>query len=116
MVSMFFQKVEMKKILTILIFCLPIFSFGQDKVKFLAAGVTCSLCSNAIHKNLTQDKKIEKLDVNLQTQEWNLTYEKGKFNLDSLKQRVENAGFSLAKVWINDQVIFDKTKKRKNGN
>lgn len=102
----------MKKLLLILLF-VPLFTIGQDKVKFIAAGVTCSMCSNAIFKSITTDKSVQKVDPNLQTQEWNLEYPKGEFKLEVLKKKVEEAGFSLAKVWLNNELIFD-SKKRKN--
>ena len=105
----------MKKILFILFF-LPIICFSQDRVKFTAAGVTCSMCSNAIHKSLTTDKNIKKVDPNLQTQEWTIEYNKGEFKIENLKKRVEDAGFSLAKVWLNGDLILDNTKKKKNKN
>lgn len=102
----------MKKLLVILLF-LPIFTIAQDKVKFIAAGITCSMCSNAIMKSISTDKSIKKIDPNLNTQEWNLEYPKGEFKIDVLKKNVEEAGFSLSKVWLNDELIFD-NKKRKN--
>jgi len=105
----------MKKILFILFF-LPIICFSQDRVKFTAAGVTCSMCSNAIHKSLTTDKNIKKVYPNLQTQEWTIEYNKGEFKIENLKKRVEDAGFSLAKVWLNGDLILDNTKKKKNKN
>lgn len=88
---------------------------GQDKVRFVAAGVTCSMCSNAIHKSLSQDTTIKEVNPNLQTQVWNLDYKVGEFNLESLKKRVESAGFSLQKVWLNEQLIYEK-KRNRNGN
>lgn len=87
---------------------------GQDKVRFVAAGVTCSMCSNAIHKSLSQDTTIKEINPNLQTQVWNLDYKVGEFNLESLKKRVESAGFSLQKVWFNEQIIYEK-KRNRNG-
>lgn len=92
--------------------------FGQDKVRFYAAGVTCSMCSSAIHKSLSSDRSILKVDPNLDTQEWTLEYKTGSFQLESLKKRVEDAGFSVSKVWFNNELILDNTKKKKtkNGN
>lgn len=102
----------MKKIILILLL-LPLFTLGQDKVKFIASGLTCSLCSKAVYGSLSTDKSILKIDPNLQTQEWNLEYPKGEFKLESLNKRVEDAGFSLAKVWLNNELIFDSKKKKK---
>jgi len=102
----------MKKLL-FLFFFFPLILFGQDKVKFTAAGVTCSLCSNAIHNSLKGDKSILKIDPDLQTQEWNLEYKEGEFKTENLIKRVEEAGFSVAKLYLNGQLIFDNTKKKK---
>ena len=103
----------MKKFILALLF-LPLFTLSQDKVKFLAAGVTCSMCSSAIHRSLQSDKAITFIAPNLETQEWYLEYEpKGSFKLESLKKRVEDAGFSLAKVWLNNELILENKKRKK---
>lgn len=46
----------MKRFLLILLTLIPIFAKSQDKVKFIANGVTCSMCSNAIHKSLKSNE------------------------------------------------------------
>lgn len=102
----------MRKFL-ILLLLLPFMTIAQDKVKFVAAGVTCSMCSNAIHKSLKLDTSLKQVNPNLQTQEWNLVYPPGEFKLENLKKRVEDAGFSISKVWLNGQLIYEHKKKRK---
>ena len=57
---------KMKKLLLILLF-IPLFSFSQDKVKFVASGLTCSMCSRAVYKSLQSDKDIIKIESNLET-------------------------------------------------
>jgi Cu+-exporting ATPase len=106
----------MKKILFLLLLVIPSVIFCQDKVKFTAAGVTCSLCSNAIHNNLSKDKTLKKIEPNLETQDWFLTYEKNTFDLEKLKKQIEDAGFSLSEVWLNDKIVYERNKKKKNGN
>jgi len=91
---------------------MSIFSFSQDKVKFTAAGVTCSLCSSAIHSSLKNDKSILNVDPNLETQEWNVEYKKGEFKLENLQKRVEDAGFSVSKLWFNGELIYEKKRKK----
>lgn len=103
---------NMKKLLLILLF-VPVFILGQDKVKFIASGLTCSMCSKAVHGSLSTDKSILKIDPNLQTQEWNLEYPKGQFKLEALKKKVQDAGFDITKVWLNGELIFDSKKKKK---
>ena len=102
----------MKKLLFTLLL-LPLFILGQDKVKFVASGLTCSMCSKAVHSSLSNDKSILKIDPNLQTQEWNLEYPKGEFKIETLKKKVQDAGFDITKVWLNGELIFDSRKKNK---
>jgi copper chaperone CopZ len=102
----------MRYILFILFF-LPILTIGQDNVKFIAGGVTCSSCSNAIYKSLQSDKKILKIESNLETQEWDLKYKTGDFKIEDLKKLVEDAGFSIYKLWVNNELILNKKTKIK---
>lgn len=104
----------MKKLILILLF-FPLFSLSQDRVKFIAAGVTCSMCSSAIHKSLHSDKDVLKIDPNLETQEWNIEYKQGTYTLDKLKKSVEGAGFSVDRVWLNGELVFSNKKNKKNG-
>jgi copper chaperone CopZ len=103
----------MKHLLYLLLLLLPLFTLSQDRVKFIASGLTCSMCSKAVHGSLSSDKSILKIDTDLQTQEWILEYPKGGFKIETLKKKVEDAGFSLAKVWLNGELIFDSKKKKK---
>jgi len=102
----------MKKLLLILLF-IPLFSFSQDKVKFVASGLTCSMCSRAVHKSLESDKDIIKIETNLETQEWNLEYKQGTYTFDKLKSKVEGAGFGVEMVWLNGELIVNNKKKKK---
>ena len=90
-------------------------AIGQDKVRFVAGGVTCSMCSNAIHSSLKLDTSISKIHPNLQTQVWSIEYKKNTFKLEELRKKVENSGFSIQKVWLNGEVIYEK-KRNRNGN
>lgn len=99
----------------------PVFCLSQskvdtlkfDKVKFVAAGVTCSMCSKAIHENLSSDKSITQIYPNLQTQEWFVDYPKGKYDQEKLKQQVANAGFSVSKIWLNGRLVYEQKKSKK---
>ncbi len=102
----------MKKLLLILLF-IPLFSFSQDKVKFVASGLTCSMCSRAVYKSLQSDKDILKIETNLETQEWNIEYKQGTYTYDKLKKSVEGAGFGVEMVWLNGELIVDNKKKKK---
>jgi len=102
----------MKKILMILLL-IPLFGVAQDKVKFVASGLTCSMCSRAVHKSLESDKDIIKIESNLETQEWNIEYKKGTYTFDKLKSKVEGAGFGVEMVWLNGELIVNNKKKKK---
>jgi len=102
----------MKKILMILLL-IPLFGVAQDKVKFVASGLTCSMCSRAVHKSLESDKDIIKIESNLETQEWNIEYKKGTYTFDKLKSKVEGAGFGVEIVWLNGELIIDNRKNKK---
>ncbi len=103
---------KMKKLLLTLLF-IPLFSFSQDKVKFVASGLTCSMCSRAVYKSLQSDKDIIKIETNLETQEWNIEYKQGTYTYDKLKKSVEGAGFGVEMVWLNGELIVDNKKKKK---
>ena len=92
---------------------IPLFGVAQDKVKFVASGLTCSMCSRAVHKSLESDKDIIKIETNLETQEWNIEYKKGTYTFDKLKSKVEGAGFGVEMVWLNGELIIDNKKKKK---
>ena len=102
----------MKKLLLILLF-IPLFGVAQDKVKFVASGLTCSMCSRAVYKSLQSDKDIVKIETNLETQEWNIKYKQGTYTFDKLKSKVEGAGFGVEMVWLNGELIVDNKKKKK---
>ena len=96
-----------------LLLVIPLFGIAQDKVKFVASGLTCSMCSRAVYKCLESDKDIIKIETNLETQEWNIEYKQGTYTYDKLKKSVEGAGFGVEMVWLNGELIIDNRKKKK---
>ena len=96
-----------------LLLVIPLFGVAQDKVKFVASGLTCSMCSRAVHKSLESDKDIIKIETNLETQEWNIEYKQGTYTYDKLKKSVEGAGFGVEMVWLNGELIVDNKKSKK---
>jgi copper chaperone CopZ len=85
---------------------------GQDVVRFRATGLTCALCSKAIHSSIKAGGQAEKVEPNLQTQQWRVTYPKGKFDRARLVSQVESAGFSVAEIWLNDSLVYRRQEKR----
>ncbi|MDB5222226.1 MAG: heavy-metal-associated protein [Chitinophagaceae bacterium] len=67
------------------------------KVSLQASGLTCSMCSNAINKALKSLDFVEKVDANIKTSTFEITFKDGSnVDFDKLKSKVEGAGFSVA--------------------
>lgn len=78
-----------------------IFSFAANaqvaKVSLQASGLTCSMCSNSINKALKTLDFVDKVDANIKTSTFEITFKPGKkVDFDLLKKKVEDAGFSVA--------------------
>lgn len=62
-----------------------------------AAGLTCAMCTKAIHNSLQKLPAVEKVDADIQNSEFLITFRKGAaIDPDALKNAVEEAGFSVA--------------------
>lgn len=78
------------------------------KVSLQASGLTCSMCSNAINKALKTIDYIENVRSNIKTSTFDITLKPGaKLKLDDLKNKVEDAGFSVASLVVS--VDFNNT-------
>ena len=113
----------MKKIFLIIAIFFSVAANAQvTKVSLQASGLTCSLCSNAINKALRTLDFVDKIDADLKTSTFEITFKDGnKVDFDKLKKKVEDAGFSVAgfsvtmhfnnvKIKDNDAVtVGDKT-------
>ncbi len=74
-------------------------------VNLQASGLTCSMCSNAISKSLQDIDYVEKVTANIKTSSFTITFKQAsKVNLDDIKNKVEDAGFSVAKLQAD--VVF----------
>lgn len=114
---------KMKSILVIVMLALSMAAKAQvTRVSLQASGLTCSMCSNAIHKALKTLDFIEKVDANVKTYTFELAFKvNSNVDFDRIKKKVEDAGFAvssfMAAVYFNkvqikkDQpvVIGDKT-------
>ena len=83
-------------------------SFAQYRnVALQAAGLTCSMCSNAINKALKPLPFVENIDTDLKNNLFMITIKPGVTpDFDLLKKKVEDAGFSVGKLTV--EVNFDK--------
>jgi copper chaperone CopZ len=67
------------------------------KAELQASGLTCSMCSFATQKQLMKLDFIDSIGTDLENTTFLLFFKKGKtVNIDQIKKKVEDAGFSVA--------------------
>jgi len=78
-----------------------------SKVEIVATGLTCSMCSNAINKQLKTLTDVEKVDIDLNTNTFIVFLKKNnQITPKILKEKVENAGFFVGEMLL--YISFDK--------
>jgi copper chaperone CopZ len=82
-------------LLMLLLACSSAFAnFISAKIK--VTGVTCSMCSNSVHKALSALPFVAKIDVDLENAVFIVTFKPNeKVNIDAIRKKVEGAGFSV---------------------
>ena len=105
------------KTFKILLSCLLIssLSFGQSfrNIELQAAGLTCSMCSNAINKTLTKLDFVKSIETDLEKNLFIISIKDGmEPDFDAIRAKVENAGFSVGKMTVdvnfsNQKVVND---------
>lgn len=90
----------MKKILFIAFAFLALNASAQIRSASLqASGLTCSMCSKAVLKALQAVPFVEKVQVDIKNQQYNLSFKDGAaVRFDALGKAVEEAGFSVASL------------------
>jgi copper chaperone CopZ len=69
------------------------------KVTLQAAGLTCAMCSNATLKSLETLPFVDKIETDLNTTTFILLIKPNAIvSIDAIKNKVEEAGFSVAKL------------------
>jgi copper chaperone CopZ len=94
----------MKKIILIIqiCFCALVSNAQISKVEIMATGLTCSMCSNAINKQLKTLTEVEKVDIDLNKNLFVITLKKdNKLTPKTFKDKVEKAGF-----FVGSMVLF----------
>lgn len=67
--------------------------------KLQASGLTCSMCSNSIHKALETLPFVDKIVANIKESTFNITFKEGQnIDIDAIKNKVDDAGFSVANL------------------
>lgn len=113
----------MKKISKILIAVVILLSitnsFSQiSKAEIVATGLTCSMCSNAINKQLKKLPEVEKVDIDLNTNTFTISLKKNNsISPKTLKESVQKAGFFVGSMIVtmdfDNQKIVDNSKLKK---
>ena len=95
----------MKKVHIIIASIILMFSLKSNaqiiKAEIRATGLTCSMCSNAINKQLKSMPEVAYVETDLNTNTFTVTLNEG-YNLSpkSFKDKVENAGFFIGSLII----------------
>ena len=94
----------MKKIFFVLslVFTSIISQAQFSSANLTAAGLTCALCTKAIYNALEKMPFISKVDADINNSAFVLTFKEGAaVDPDALKNAVEDAGFSVARLTMN---------------
>ncbi len=96
----------MKSIFSIIVFVITVSANAQfDKASLQASGLTCSMCSKAVKNALENVSFVDKVQVDIKNQRYNLEFKENKIvDFDALSKAVEDAGFSVASFRISAQV------------
>ncbi|MGO8056378.1 heavy-metal-associated domain-containing protein, partial [Rhizobium leguminosarum] len=67
------------------------------KVSLQASGLTCSMCSNSIHKALKTLDFVDKVDADIKTYTFEISFKtNSKVDFNLIKKKVEGAGFTVS--------------------
>jgi copper chaperone CopZ len=90
----------MKKIFLAIAMLISVAGYSQiQSASLTASGLTCSMCSKAIYKALIKLPSVQKVDANIETSSYIITFKKdASVSPETLKSAVEDAGFAIAKL------------------
>ena len=88
------------KLTFIVLFLSFINSYAQiSKAEIIATGLTCSMCSNAINKQLKALPEVEKVMIDLNTNTFIVAVKKGSvISPEQLKNNIEKTGFFVGSM------------------
>ncbi|QNA43605.1 heavy-metal-associated domain-containing protein [Lacibacter sediminis] len=92
----------MKKFMFFICLLVGLSASAQFKSATLqASGLTCAMCSNAINKSLKTLSFISSVESDIKTSSFVINFKEGAdINFDQLRKKVEDAGFSVAKLQV----------------
>ncbi len=77
------------------------------KADIIATGLTCSMCSNAIKKQLKTIESVDSIATDLNTNTFSVFFKKDQAIVPSiLKEKVENAGFFVGSMQLDLDVSY----------
>ena len=105
----------MKKIYFMIASMVMMFSISTNaqivKAEIRATGLTCSMCSNAINKQLKAMPEVANVETDLNTNTFTITLKEGnELSPKTFKEKVEKAGF-----FIGSLILTAKAETIKNG-
>lgn len=100
----------MKSLLAIIFLAIGLQTSSSAQIKkasLQAAGLTCAMCSRATMEALKTLPFVDKIDTDLNNTTFLLSFKPGaNVNIDEIKAKVEDAGFSVGKLVLT--ASFDK--------
>jgi len=96
----------------LLVMLTSIKSFSQiAKAEIIATGLTCSMCSNAINKQLKSMTEVDSISTDLNTNTFTVHFkENSMVQPKVLKNAVEKAGFFVGSMVLNMKIDTEKVK------
>lgn len=90
----------MKKIFIIICFFAATTAHAQfTSANLQAAGLTCAMCTKAINKSLEKLSFVQSVEADIKSSSFTISFRKdANADIDALRQAVEDAGFSVAKL------------------
>ncbi len=71
------------------------------KAQIIATGLTCSMCSNAINKQLKKMPGVEKVETDLNTNTFTISLKKNNLSPNDLKNSIEKTGFFVGSMVVS---------------
>lgn len=94
-------KLNFSMVVLLLLFLSTTISAQMTKAEITATGLTCSMCSNAIFKQLKTIANVKNIDTDLNANTFIVTFNEGNaISPKILKDKVEKAGFFIGSLVI----------------
>jgi copper chaperone CopZ len=71
------------------------------KAQIIATGLTCSMCSNAINKQLKKMPEVENIETNLNTNTFTIKLKNNNLSPNDLKNNIEKTGFFVGSMVVS---------------